>query len=120
MKTYLFIAGITLTAALSLTTFTAAHADPGGRCHFHGSKPASEATVQDCAAQRKDALIKAGKLDASWKAISADKIEALDGKKGKEWKVSYRNPAVADKSKETLYMFFTLPGNFIAANFSGK
>ena len=25
-----------------------------------------------------------------------------------------------DKSKETLYMFFTPPGNFIAANFTGQ
>ncbi|MDX2219339.1 MAG: DUF6488 family protein [Burkholderiales bacterium] len=120
MKTCMLVAGLALTAAMSLTTSTSVHADPGGRCHFHGSKPASEATVQDCAAQRKDTLIKSGKLDASWKAISAEKIEAVDGKKGKEWKVSYRNPAVTDKSKETLYMFFTLPGNFIAANFSGK
>ena len=46
--------------------------------------------------------------------------ELVDGKKGKEWRVSFRNPAAADKSKETLYMFFTPPGNFIAANFSGQ
>jgi len=29
-------------------------------------------------------------------------------------------PTAKDKSKETLYMFFTLPGNFIAANFTGQ
>jgi hypothetical protein len=44
----------------------------------------------------------------------------VDGKKGKEWVVTFVNPAVADKTKEKLYMFFTAPGNFIAANFSGK
>ena len=39
---------------------------------------------------------------------------------GKEWKVSFKNPAAQDKGKDTLYMFFTPVGNFIAANFSGQ
>jgi hypothetical protein len=47
-------------------------------------------------------------------------IEAVDGKKGKEWKVTFKDATPKDKSKETLYMFFTLPGNFIAANFTGQ
>jgi hypothetical protein len=44
----------------------------------------------------------------------------VDGKKGKEWKVAFKDPGAKDKSKETLYMFFTMTGNFIAANFTGK
>ena len=48
------------------------------------------------------------------------KIEAVDSKKGKEWKVSFRDPAAKDKSKETLYVFFTLNGNFIASNYTGQ
>ena len=43
-----------------------------------------------------------------------------EGKKGKEWKVTFKDPAAKDKTKETLYMFFTQPGNFIAANFTGQ
>ena len=120
MNTCTIVASIIVTAVLALTTATPAYADVGGRCHFHGSKPAAEATVLDCAAQRKEALIKSGKLDASWKSIAPDKVETVDGKKGKEWKISYRNPAAPDKGKKTLFMFYTLPGNFIAANFSGK
>lgn len=99
---------------------TPARASEGGSCHFHGSKSATEATVAGCASQRKASLIKTGKLDASWQAVQQDKIETIDGKKGKEWKVTFKNPAVTDRSKETLYMFFTSPGNFIAANFTGK
>jgi hypothetical protein len=98
----------------------AARADAGGSCHFHGSKPAAEATVLACAAQRKDNLVKAGKLDAGWQAVKHDSVALVDGKKGKEWKVSFKNPAVQDKAKDTLYMFFTPVGNFIAANFSGQ
>jgi hypothetical protein len=43
-----------------------------------------------------------------------------EGKKGKEWKIVYRNVSEADTDKSTLYMFFTAPGNFIAANFTGQ
>jgi hypothetical protein len=34
--------------------------------------------------------------------------------------VTFKDANAKDKSKETLYMFFTLPGNFIAANFTGQ
>lgn len=98
----------------------ATFASEGGSCHFHGNKPAAEATVNGCAAQRKDALVKGGKLEASWAAVKPQSIEAVEGKKGKEWKVTFKNTAVKDRSKETLYMFFTLPGNFIATNFTGQ
>lgn len=95
-------------------------ADAGSSCHFHGSKPASEAAVNQCATQRRDSLVKTGKLDPSWQAIKAAKPEQVDGKKAKEWKVVFQNPAVTDASKQTLYMFFSLPGNFIAANYTGQ
>jgi Family of unknown function (DUF6488) len=55
-----------------------------------------------------------------WQAVKHDKAEVVEGKKGREWKVTFKNPAVTDKSKETLYMFYTVPGNFIAANFTGQ
>ena len=107
-------------AALSCAAALPAHAGEGGACHFHGSAPAPEATVVACAVGQKAALIKSGKLDASWQAVKQNKAELVDGKKGKEWKVTFKNAAAADKSKETLYLFYTPPGNFIAANFTGQ
>ncbi len=77
-------------------------------------------SVTGCAEQRKQTLVKGGKLDASWSAIQPEKAETIDGKKGKEWKLTFKNPAVTDASKQTLYMFYSLPGNFIAANFTGQ
>ncbi len=112
---------ITLASFIFAFSFApAALAGGDGECHFHGSKPAAESVVVGCAGQNKAALIKAGKLDASWQAVKHDKAEVVEGKKGKEWKVTFKNPAVTDKSKETLYMFYTVPGNFIAANFTGQ
>ena len=111
------------TIATFVTTFSmtpAAFAGEDSSCHFHGSKPAAETTVIGCANQRRDALVKGGKLTASWQTIKHDQIALVDGQKGKEWKVSFKDAAAQDKTKETLYMFFTASGNFIAANHSGK
>jgi hypothetical protein len=116
MKTLLFAFVITFTGAVT----TPAVADPGSACHFHGSKQASETTVVQCANSRKDRLIKSGKLDKSWGTIKYDSVALTEGKKGKEWKIVYRNVSEADTDKSTLYMFFTAPGNFIAANFTGQ
>jgi Family of unknown function (DUF6488) len=111
---------ITLSAlSLSLIS-TPSFADAGGSCHFHGSKAAEQPTVQRCADARRDALVKSGKLHASWSGIKSEKIEQVDGKKGKEWKLSYKNPASLEKDKQALYMFYSLPGNFIAANHTGQ
>ena len=117
MKNQLFaIAAIASTMAFS----TPASAAEGRSCHFHGSKPAAESVVVGCANQRRDALVSGGKLDKAWQPVKYSKAEMVDGKKGKEWRVTFNNPAEADKSKQTLYMFFTPAGNFIASNFTGQ
>jgi len=97
-----------------------AWADVGSGCHFHGKKPATEAVVTDCANQRRTALVKSGKLENSWQNARIEKVELVEGKKGKEWKVLFTNPAATDPSKQSLYVFFSHPGNFIAANFNGQ
>lgn len=109
---------------VSLATATllgnAAWAAEGSSCHFHGNQPVAEATVVDCAGQRKAQLVKTGKLDGSWQAVKHDQLEQVDGKKGKEWRLMFKNPAKKDPAKATLYMFYAPSGNFIAANFTGK
>ena len=89
-------------------------------CHFHGSKIASQETVTGCAIKRQQTLITSGKIDKSWQAIKPATFEQVDGQHGKEWKVTFKDPAAADQAKQTLYMFFTAQGNFIAVNFTGK
>lgn len=95
-------------------------ADPGGGCHFHGSKVATESVVIRCADQRKGSLVKAGKIEGIWTTIRHESISMVDGKKGREWRVVYRSAAVTDKEKTSLFMFFTPVGNFIAANHTGQ
>ena len=111
----------TITAFVASFVVTpAAFAGEDSSCHFHGSKPAAESTVIGCANQRRDALVKSGKLSAAWTAIKHEQLALVDGQKGKEWKITYKDAAAQDKTKEILYMFFTQAGNFIAANHSGK
>lgn len=111
---------IALVSCALLALAAPAAADKGGSCHFHGTTPAKEETVLQCASQRKDQLAAAGKIEASWKNVKHERVEQVDGRKGKEWKVTFRNPQAADKGKEALYVFLSLPGNVLAANFSGK
>jgi hypothetical protein len=105
-------------ATLFLSTGTIAGEDSS--CHFHGNKIATEEIVTNCAIERKERLITQGKIESSWKTIEPGKPEMVEGKKGKEWLVTFIDPAITDKTKEKLYMFFTISGNFIAANFTGK
>ena len=112
--------------AMALASFAAlagagsAVASEGGSCHFHGNTPASEKVVVDCASQRKASLVSSGKLDKSWETVKHEKVEQIDGKKGKEWKVSFKNAAAKEADKNTLYVFLSLPGNYIASNFTGR
>lgn len=110
----------TLLAASGLLFSLPAVAGGAEDCHFHGSKAATQEVVSGCAVKRQQALISSGKIDKSWQAIKPSSFEQVDGQRGKEWKVTFKDAAAADKAKENLYMFFTVQGNFIAANFTGK
>ena len=106
--------------ALPLAVPTIVMADPGSSCHFHGKKMATESTVLQCASKRKASLIEAGKLEKSWASVQQATIALVDGKKAKEWRVIYQNPTASDSAKSSLYLFFTPPGNLIAANHTGN
>lgn len=85
---------VAFTFAATLFASTGARAGADASCHFHGSRPAAEATVIQCATEYKDKLVEGGKLEKSWQAISkVDKLEQVDGKRSKEWKLSFKNRA---------------------------
>ncbi|MCA2959361.1 MAG: hypothetical protein IOD12_03855 [Silvanigrellales bacterium] len=104
----------------ALLTSASAFAGENSSCHFHGSKPAEEATVLQCAAKRIEMLISRGKIDAAWKGKRHDTVEVVEAKTGKEWKLTYSDPQAKDATKTKLYLYFTQVGNFLAANHSGK
>jgi len=116
MKKYLSIA--TLVATFSFAPLAMAGGDGG--CHFHGNAPVKESVIVGCAVEYKDGLASYGKIEPSWKDAKLDKAEAVEGKMMKEWKLTFKNPAAKDTTKQTLFMFYALNGNFIGANFTGQ
>ena len=88
--------------------------------HSHAQGPISEETVKQKAAKQVTDLVSKGKIDKSWSEIKPAKAYQKTFKKDPEWVVEFANNAVPDKAKQTLYLFYTLDGHYMAANFTGK
>lgn len=88
------------------------------RGHSHGPISASRATHK--AEHKVKQLVKKGKISKSWESAKAVGAEKKNFGKGEEWVVMFRNKQEIDKSKQTLYVFYSLDGHYIAANFTGK
>ena len=61
-----------------------------------------------------------GVLDKSWSEMKPTKAYQKTFKKEPEWVVEFVNSAAPDKEKQTLYVFYTLDGHYMATNFTGK
>ncbi len=95
-----------------------AFGDAGGG---HSHDPASKEQVLEKSKKTRDTLIKEGKIDAAWKDLAAENAEQKTFKSGKkEWVVTFKDPKATDKAKETLYIFYSLTGNYLASNFTGQ
>lgn len=89
---------------------------PGGS-HTHG--PISATAAIKKAEGQVGSLIERGKLDKSWSGIKASEASQKDFGKGPEWIVSFKNEK-AEAGKQTLYVFYTVTGSYLATNFTGK
>ncbi len=93
---------------------------PGGPGHSHATGPISAEAAQEKATQHVAGLVTKGKIESSWNGIKPTKAYEKKFEKGPEWVVEFVNSAATDKTKQTLYVFYTLDGNYLAANFTGK
>lgn len=91
-----------------------------GHSHGHAHEPLTDVSAQEQASKKIPELIANGKLDKNWGAAKPTKSYKKTFSKGDEWVVEVENPAATDPSKKTLYLFFSLDGHYIAANFDGK
>ncbi len=90
------------------------HAD--GHGHDHAAD-LSQGRVIEKASGYVAKLVDKGNLDASWQGVSPAEVKENDAH---EWVVTFFNPDIEDPEKQTLYMFLTMSGKYIAANFTGK
>lgn len=93
-----------------------------GAGHDHGPPrdPVSQAKAEAIAMENLAKLVTGGKLDPSWKAVSVAKAEQKNFGGHMEWVVSFKNTAISDPAKQTLYVFLTISGEYLAANFTGN
>jgi len=91
-----------------------------GHDHSHSHTPVNQEQIGLNAAEIVKALVKRSKLDTSWKSIEATSIEKITVQGNPEWVVVYVNKNITDATKQKLYVFLTLGGDYIAANFTGK
>ena len=107
---------------LSLSAFPAmaGSGHDHGHGHSHSSAPVSEEQAQKNAIEIVAAFADEEKLEKSWMSVEASSIEKISVQGKPEWKVIFMNKDIADTDKQTLYVFLTLGGEYIAANFTGK
>lgn len=107
----------------SLLLSTVSLAGPGGghshgHRHSHRAHKISKEKTGELGRFHVDRLVKAGKLDKSWKQSTLDKSEKKKFGKKTEWVVTFNNEKGVKGKK--LYIFLKLSGDFVAANFTGK
>ena len=93
---------------------------PSGGCHLHDRGDADRPAVAACARKRVAALVRAGKLPASWLQATEQPPQPHAGAAGPEWRVVLRHPQPLADGRDTLYLFYSVQGAFLAANFTGQ
>ena len=95
-----------------------------GSGHDHGHSHAHEAISSDkaisLAAKKIQQLVESGKISASWAKINTDQAEKKTFSHDPSWLVAFKNDKISDASKQTLYVFLSMEGHYIAANYTGQ
>ncbi len=112
---------LTITAMLYLFSLGAI-AGPG-HDHDHAAHPhpdVTQAQAEAAAIKNLTRLADKGKIDKSWVTIKPTTIEKKELNGKSEWVAVFNNNTVTDPTKQTLYIFLSSGGEYIAANHSGK
>ena len=100
-------------------SFISLAASAGGG-HSHASKPISQEQAETIATKVVQRIADKGKIDASWKPVKAASVEQKRFGVQKEWVVVFNNDKVSDESKRKLYVFLSLGGQYLGANYTGE
>lgn len=98
-------------------------AGPGGghsHDHEHHNEPITSEQAVKKATMHVQKLVESGKIDSSWTGASKKSVEEKSFGHGPEWVVTFENKAVEDPQKQTLYVFYTINGKYLASNFTGQ
>lgn len=124
MKLFTTTAVLLTSLAFSLPTYAGSghsHDKDGGHSnhgHSHGAISNNKAVTKGLAKVK--FLVKKGTIEKSWSGVSKGMATKKTFNDKPEWVVMFNNKAIKDKSKQNLYIFFSLDGHYIAANYTGK
>lgn len=110
----------TLVFGLLLSFLSSGAVAGAGHDHSHSHHPVSQSQAEETATKSVSMLVDKGKLDASWKLVKVTQTKQEKFSGHQEWVVSFKNEKVSDPSKQTLYVFLSLSGEYLAANYTGK
>lgn len=91
-----------------------------GHDHPHAHDAIDQIKAEEIALKSVSNLVEKGKIDKTWQTTKVSKTEQKKFGNDMEWVVSFNNPSAGDPAQKTLYIFLTLGGEYLAANFSGK
>ena len=115
MRLRTLLLGFTI-GLFSITAMAESGHDHG---HGHSHSPVNQATAKTKATEIVADFVKRNKLDKSWTSVTASSVEKKVFKGSQEWVVVFVNDKITDTSKQKLYVFLTLGGDYIAANHTG-
>lgn len=115
-----------ITSVLTLMLTMNAHAgsghshDKNGGHSQHAHKFIDSKQAISKATAKVKYLANKGTIDKSWLSVKQVSASKKMFNKKLEWVVMFENTKMKDKSKQKLYLFYSLDGHYIAANYSGK
>ena len=124
----ILIKATVITALLSLTTLYAAdehnHSEHNHASHGHKhetlQKGINNSAVKKIAMKEVKRLTLAKKIPKSWKSMPVSKIGKAHYGDTNDWVVGFDNPKIKDSTKQTLYIFVSIHGKIMGANYTGN
>lgn len=87
--------------------------------HGHSHEPVSKTQAQKIATDSMNKLIQRDSIDKTWSTASLQSAEKKKFGGKMEWVVVFNNKKMSDAEKQNLYIFLSLDGQYIAANYTG-
>lgn len=91
----------------------------GGHSHAQATTIITEAQAKEAAINVVKKLVERKKLKSGWLQIEIKTIGKKKFKSKDEWVITLEN-SKAEKSKQILYVFLSLSGEYLGANFTGN
>jgi len=89
-----------------------------GSGHYHG--PIDQAAAEVKAEKAVSSLVQQDVLEASWKGQPVSSIEKTKRNGDVVWRATFNNATASDKTKRSLFVYLTITGGFITANYTAQ